>query len=348
MKKRITLIASLAIALGVCVIVGFAEMPIVNDDQKKIDTLVFEGQAVEDRTVEEETNINTTDDSLVINNPSQAQNAVETSTELDKVVSTIENTTETKNEVTEGEKTPENSNNVTTGKTENIKKFKDDAAVKAEIAKYIDTNVDFKNVKKEKIGNKSYDISFFEVDTILGQMRATYKNEQEDVFEYDINSGVLRYADIRSAVTEKNDSSIDKATAQKIAFSYAASNCDISEHPLDSAKETDKGYSFFYRRYIGKYRTPDVIVVEISYGGEIIYINNNTDFFADIDLTNVTIDEELVDSKIDDAKSKLKEDEYFYEDSVLITLEDGKLQLMFHTRNGCAIGIHYIPIEGNT
>lgn len=222
----------------------------------------------------------------------------------------------------------------------------EDKSVKAEIAKYSDTTVDFRSNKQEKIGKKDYDISFARVDSSNDYV--VYSDQAYNEFKYNIKSGKLYSANILSAVTEKGIDSIDIDAAQKIAYGYASSKCNIDEYTLDLSKETDKGYEFSYRRYICGYKTADVLAVDISFAGDIIYIIDNTDLFENIEIQKININENWVNTKIDEWFSENGEDgTELKEDSVIITVTNNQPQLMFKVISGHAVGMCYIPIEIN-
>lgn len=222
----------------------------------------------------------------------------------------------------------------------------EDKSVKAEIAKYSDTTVDFRNNKQEKIGKKDYDISFARVDSSNDYV--VYSDQAYNEFKYNIKSGKLYSANILSAVTEKGIDSIDIDAAQKIAYGYASSKCNIDEYTLDLSKETDKEYEFSYRRYICGYKTADVLAVDVSFAGDIIYIIDNTDLFKNIEIQKININENWVNTKIDEWFSENGEDgTELKEDSVIITVTNNQPQLMFKVISGHAVGMCYIPIEIN-
>lgn len=221
----------------------------------------------------------------------------------------------------------------------------EDIEVKTEICKYNENAANFKKNSIEKVGLKTHSICFLEVDSVSNYENVIYTNDTNDLFKYDIKTGELRYALIESAIVEKSKSSIDIDDAQKIADEYVSKRCDISEYTIDLSQETGEGFEFSYRRYIANYKTTDVFAINISFSGEITYIIDNTHVFNDIDISEFPIEEDLINLKISEIKGYLNDDMYFYEDSVLITPENGQLRLQYKIRQGTSVGTYTISLE---
>lgn len=219
----------------------------------------------------------------------------------------------------------------------------EDKVVKAEIEKYSDTTIDFRNNKQEKIGEKTYNLSFEKVDSMSNFENITYKNELDDEFRYDIDTGKLYYANIESVITEKNDNSIDIKSAQKVAYEYASSNCNISQYVLDLSKETVNGYHFSYSRYIGNYQTTDTFEITVSFGGEISYIINNTNVFNGIDISNIEIDENWINTKINETLAAYN-NSVLQTDTIRIDVENQVVILRFSISHNNSIRICKFPI----
>ncbi len=194
-----------------------------------------------------------------------------------------------------------------------------DKAVKAEIAKYTQNAADFRYKKQEKIGNKTFNISFTELDSAADYKKVIYKNDLGDEFSYYVDTGELRYGVMTSAITEKTSQSINIETARKISDDYAAAQCNLDEYTMDESKEIDSGYWFCYTRYIGGYKTRDAFRIQIGFDGSIVYVNNNTGIFEG---KNLNFTKEFIDAKINEA---LGDKENIERGSTSINLHDDKV-----------------------
>ncbi|MBQ8740824.1 MAG: hypothetical protein IJY79_04675 [Clostridia bacterium] len=204
----------------------------------------------------------------------------------------------------------------------------EDKAVKAEIAKYNDDTANFRYNRQEKIGNKTYNLTFEKVGFAATggdeTERITYKNSEDDYFIYNLKTGNLETATFGSAITEKVETSIDINVAEKVAYNTALNKCDMSNYVLYEKTELSYGYSFKYNRYIGNYRTAEGINITVAFNGDIVSIGIWTDIFDGIELN---ISEDWINEKLDEAIS------YHNEGSVevidkWITEKDGKPCLM--------------------
>lgn len=220
----------------------------------------------------------------------------------------------------------------------------EDKAVKAEIEKYVITNIDFRKNKQEHIGKRTYDLTFAEVNS-SADFDIIYKNEYDDTFRYDINTGELSYVNIRSAIVEKCEESIDIVSAEKIAYDYISERCNINEYTLDLSEESEECFEFSYRRYICGYKTADVFAVNINFDGEIIYIINNTSVFENFDISQIKIDEKWINTKIAEIPNFEEYIDSIDYSSIIIMEKDEKIQLRFRLNDDNAIGFYYIPIE---
>lgn len=178
----------------------------------------------------------------------------------------------------------------------------EDVALKTKIAEISDTKVDFRHNKQEILDNKTYNLSFKEFNSENSAIREViYTNDVGDEFKYSVKTGVLTEADINSNVVEKASDSIDIDTAHRITIEHFPKNCDIKEYTQIAYKEMEKGYFFWYRRYIGKYKTMDVFSMTVGYDGRIVTLHDTT---KDIDWKNLDIDEDYIDSKIQEYASE--------------------------------------------
>ena len=172
----------------------------------------------------------------------------------------------------------------------------EDKAVKAEIAKHSDTKIDFRYNRQETIGDKTFDVSFSEFNSISTLQGVIYTNDQGDEFEYNVQTGKPIHIVLKSNITTKSVDSIDIETAHKLALEYFPKDKRIEEYKQTIYLQTSDGYVFWYTKHIGKYTTADEFSIQIGFDGAIIYISDLTDVFAD---KKINFDEKFIDSKIE-------------------------------------------------
>ncbi len=194
----------------------------------------------------------------------------------------------------------------------------EDKAVKTEISKHIDTAVDFRYNKQEVLQDKTFDITFSELNATTNADKVIYKNNLGDEFKYDINTGELAVVKIDSAVTEKTNNSIDISTAYEIARTYVSKECNIDEYTVDVYEESEEGYVFWYVRYIGGYATSDAFRIKIGFDGSIVYFNNTTSTFAG---KNLGFSKDFIDKKINETLG----DKNIEVGTITINLHDNKV-----------------------
>lgn len=194
----------------------------------------------------------------------------------------------------------------------------EDKAVKTEISKHIDTAVDFRYNKQEVLQDKTFDITFSELNATTNADKVIYKNNLGDEFKYDINTGELAVVKIDSAVTEKTNNSIDISTAYEIARTYVSKECNIDEYTVDVYEESEEGYVFWYVRYIGGYATSDAFRIKIGFDGSIVYFNNTTNTFAG---KNLGFSKDFIDEKINETLG----DKNIEVGTITINLHDNKV-----------------------
>lgn len=224
-----------------------------------------------------------------------------------------------------------------------------DRAVKAEIAKYIDTDVDFSQIQKEKIKGKEINVSFSRVEKIGEKEKVIYENSLGDEIIYSGDNGKLFLARINSVATEKTAQSIDLNLAKKIATEYASEKCNVSEYTLDYTSEDSRGYIFGFSKYILGYDTDASIEIGVGFDGAIVYIRDNTDVFDGMDI-NITVD--WINSK---AQQMLAEFEFGTAaiQNIHIGVNDGKPCLIVSIAHsiksdgsiGATVGAFIIPFE---
>lgn len=213
----------------------------------------------------------------------------------------------------------------------------EDKAVKSEISKYVDTKVDFRLNRQEMINQKTFNLTFSEIENIIeNNEKVVYKNELEDVFKYDAKSGKLREAIINSVVTQKTNESIDENAAQKITIEYAKTKYETDAYKLYSCKETTKGYNYIYTRYICGYPSSDKFSIKVGYDGNIVYVSDFTDTF---DSKELNYSKEFIDSKIKEYSDETKVDW----NSITICIHEGKVAAQYTEPEWCAIAI--LPLE---
>lgn len=172
----------------------------------------------------------------------------------------------------------------------------EDKVVKTEIAKYSDTKMDFRKNMQEEISGKKHDIHFVEVNE-YNTKKVVYKNDLEDEFEYNIETGKLCEAVIYSNVVKKTDDSINIDEAHKIAMKLLPKDVNLNEYTQYAYRETNKGYFFWYIRYFGKYRSTDSFSATIGFDGSVVSLSDSTHIFNG---KNIDFDEKYITAKIDE------------------------------------------------
>ena len=198
----------------------------------------------------------------------------------------------------------------------------EDKAVKTELAKYSDTTIDFRKNMQEEISSRKHDIHFVEVNE-YNTKKVIYKNDLDDEFEYNIETGKLCEAVINSNVVEKTDDSIDIDKAYKIAMKLLSKEVNIDEYTQYAYRETSKGYFFWYNRYIGKYRTTDSFSATIGFDGSVVDLSDSTDMFngKDIDFSEKYITKKIYD---------------YFKDSADVNINYDDTTILIHEGNVCA------------
>ncbi len=198
----------------------------------------------------------------------------------------------------------------------------EDKAVKAEIAKYAETSINFKHKKQEFFEGKTYDLTFSKMGSTTSESvsnRVTYVNSKDDEFVYDLKTGELVMAKISSLETEKTSQSIDISAAETIAYKYASQNCNIDEYVLDNKEERSNGYMFTYCKYVYGYKTNDRVKVLVGFDGAIIwtavrvYPVDNSKINVDktwFDAQIKTVEESYQNTTIEDAWIEYNHDDF--------------------------------------
>ena len=209
----------------------------------------------------------------------------------------------------------------------------EDQAVKTEIAKYSDTKIDFRKNMQKKILDETYDVSFVKVNEYNSD-KVVYTNDLGDEFEFDVKTGKLCEAVISSNRVSKNEDSIDIDTAHKIALELLPKDINIDEYTQYAYRETNKGYFFWYQRYIGKYRTTDSFSATIGFDGSVIDLSDSTHEFSN---KNMNFDEEYVTLKIDEFAKENGADSVDF-DHATVLMSNGKVCV--------SVGYEYMNEEG--
>lgn len=220
----------------------------------------------------------------------------------------------------------------------------EDKAVKTQIAKYSDTKIDFRKNMQEKLQDKTYDISFVELNDDTNPDKVVYANDLGDEFEYDIETGKLYYATVGSNIVEKTTDSIDIKTANKIALGFFPKDCNINEYK-NYSREKEDGYYFCYTRHIGQYMTTDAFSITIGFDGSVVHFKDSTDEFDGID---INFDDDFIDAKVQEFLNG-KENIQVVPDIILVS--EGKLCMYCSCKEKLSAGDVYeyitkIPLEG--
>lgn len=220
-----------------------------------------------------------------------------------------------------------------------------DAAVQAEINKYNSFAKNFGYSKQEIFAGKKQDLTFSRVGYLEDDKadKVTYENGAGDEFVYNSSTGKLFFAQMTSLVTEKNGSSIGMSEAEKVAYKYAAENCEISEYKLSYSDEYSRGYAFVYSRYISGIRTADSFEATIGFDGEIVLVRNNTDILSDKD---VVINQDEINNKIN---AELKKHENSVLEDTWIDVYNEKVvvncKISYNDNGSTVSAVAVIPIE---
>lgn len=172
----------------------------------------------------------------------------------------------------------------------------EDKVVKKEIAKYSDTDIDFRKNMQTKILDRTYETSFVGLNEHNTQ-KVVYTNDAGDRFEIDIETGKLCEAVISSNSEEKSDIDIGIDKAHKIAMKLLSDDVDLNQYTQYAYRQTNKGYFFWYVRYFGKYRSTDSFSATIGFDGSLIDLSDSTHKFAG---KNIDFDEDYITSKIEE------------------------------------------------
>ena len=207
-------------------------------------------------------------------------------------------------------------------KLENLSE--EDKEVKLEIAKYSDADVDFRKNMQTKILDKTYETSFVGVNE-YNNKKVVYANEVGDEFEYDIETGKLWTADIRSNSNKKRDADIGIDKAHEIAMKFLSDDVDIDEYTRYAYCETSKGYFFWYIRYFGKYRSTDSFSATIGFDGSLVDLNDSTHIFNGKD---IDFDEKYITAKIDELVKDKNAQNVDYDDATILLSKKGKISAL--------------------
>ena len=176
----------------------------------------------------------------------------------------------------------------------------EDIALKNEIAKVAPNAADFRYSRTETIKGKRYELTFSNMGGSYGideKEKITYVNSVGEEFTYSLNTGKLTLARLKSAMTAKNADSIDKITAQNIAYAYASEGGDISNYVLGYTDIDDEGYTFIYHRCISGYNSSDSIHVSVGYDGAIVEVNDKREEYIG---KNIVVNEAKLQKEIND------------------------------------------------
>ncbi len=226
----------------------------------------------------------------------------------------------------------------------------EDKALKAEIAKISDTKVDFRANKNQKFIDKEYKLKYAGLGARIGgtllenteSSRITYALDNENYFVYDVNSGNLVTASIKSNAMNKTDGSITESQAENVAKKYLTGNFNAEEYTLDSIYCNEQfGYFIYYSKHICGYKTSDGITFRVDFDGNIFFINVSTGMFDEFDI------ESIDETKLLEAlEAKIGKDMEYTIDNQRIVVEDGKVMMEYGVSPANSRGfICLIPIE---
>ena len=226
----------------------------------------------------------------------------------------------------------------------------EDKALKAEIAKISDTKVDFRANKNQKFIDKEYKLKCVGLGARIGgtllenteSSRITYALDNENYFVYDVNSGNLVTASIKSNAMNKTDSSITESQAENVAKKYLTENFNAEEYTLDKIYCNEQfGYFIYYSKHICGYKTSDSITLRVDFNGDIFYINVSTGMFDEFKI------ESIDETKLLEAlEAKIGKDIEYTIGNQRIVVEDGKVMMEYSISPTDSRGfICLIPIE---
>ena len=221
----------------------------------------------------------------------------------------------------------------------------EDKVVKKEIAKYSDTKVDFRKNMQTKILDKTYETSFVGINE-YNNRKVVYVNETGDEFEYDVETGKLWTADVKSNSGGKSDVDIGIDEAHKIAVKLLPDDVALDEYTQYAYCKTGKGYHFWYIRYFGKYRSTDSFSATIGFDGSLVDLNDSTHMFTG---KNIDFDEKYITQKIEAFAKEKSAQNVDYDGATVLLSEKGKISVKvnYETSGGEYIGNYasYVELE---
>lgn len=293
MKKRIRSVSLLVLALGICVAVGFTEIPNINDNTR-----------------------NTHNENVIEDVESLATERGELS--IQETV-TVENLSQTilNEQLLDADK----NNETIIGETLTDK----DRKVKSEISKHINTTVDFRYNKQEMMQHQEIKLSFSGVEEFQGKKELiAYNNDLGDEFLYKSDTGKLFLARINSNIVQKVEKSIDLNTAQKIAEECVSKNYATNEMILSQFQEVEEGYFFEYSKFLFKYKTNATFEIIISFEGNVVYIRDSVGLLDEVD---DNIEENFIEQRYQEIADKYAEEDAEIK-KVSILIENDKIYLV--------------------
>ena len=200
-----------------------------------------------------------------------------------------------------------------------------DELVKAEISNHIDTAIEFRYSKQEKIQSREFNLSFSGVEEFQQKKELiSYKNEFEDEFLYKADTGKLFLARINSNIVQKTEKSIDLNIAQKTAEEYVIKNYADNEMILSQFQEVGEGYFFEYSKFLFEYKTNATFEIIVSFDGDIVYIRDSADL---LDNVAENIEEALIEQRHREVADKCAEEGAEIK-KVSLLIENNKIYLV--------------------
>ena len=268
-----------------------------------------------------------------------------------KIFSVDNSTSEPTEEITASESDKntelvENNSTISTETKEIEVLSAEDKALKAEIAKVNDTKIDFRTKKQDKIGNKTYDMTYKELGNNAIMYSLTLDNGKEAEFTYHLKSGKLLQVIAPTGGLTKTEQSITLEEARKIAVNIAKQYCDFSVYQITEEEERFLSYHFVFSKKILGYNTADGIQLDLNFNGDIYILQVCTDIFKN---ENFVIDEATIVSELENKiNTEFPDREGYTVDEQRISVSEGKPVMEYYvTINvGYPIPIIYqIPIE---
>ncbi len=183
---------------------------------------------------------------------------------------------------------------------------------------------------------------YYEFNTYRTDLYECETHDYGDVIWFEIDSSTGLCTDIvfnwpSETISDTNTTAEDyKDKAIKLASEYI----DVDDYKLTSETDED-GYTYYFNRYIGEYRTCESLVVRLTKNGEFdLFLNRMTDQFDKIfsEKSTAELEKSVERFASDEAKKAVDEriwtmypkmDSYITTDQQLILLDDGTIGMAY-------------------